>query len=204
MANRNGQPSNAEIAAQALRYIDEQGLDGFSMRKFAEYVGIPVMTISNRFGSKEALLKEALSCMLAETSIDKVSGESWSDDLRRVARMHRRMALAHPGAFPLFLSVPAYEEPMLAYTSRVFATHEGQGLPEDMPAVFLSVMHSFLSVFQLAESFENQPSEEDRAKLADPASPTSRVFPLFNEQSFERNLDIIIAGLAAQYHLPLQ
>ena len=44
MANRNGQPSNAEIAAQALRYIDEQGLDGFSMRKFAEYVGIPVMT----------------------------------------------------------------------------------------------------------------------------------------------------------------
>ena len=141
--------------------------------------------------------------MLAETSIDKVSGESWSDDLRRVARMHRRMALAHPGAFPLFLSVPAYEEPMLAYTSRVFATHEGQGLPRTCRRV--PQRHAFVPLgFQLAESFENQPSEEDRAKLADPASPTSRVFPLFNEQSFERNLDIIIAGLAAQYHLPLQ
>ena len=88
---------------------------------------------------------------------------------------------------------------MLEYTQRVFSTHEDQGLPPEMPAIFLSLMHSFLPGFQLAEAYANQ----ERSRAGDDVDPVAlEAFDLFTEETFARNLEIIITGLAETYDLP--
>ncbi len=191
--------SNEEIAAAALALVDREGVEALSFRKLSDETGVPTMTIMNRFGSKDALLKAALGVMLAENEVDSVEGESWQESLRRVAHLNRAMALRHPKGFMLFVLVPMFESPVLEYTQRVFSTHADQGLAADMPAIFLSIMHSFLPGFQLAEAYANQ----ERARVDGEVAPeVLETFDLFTEETFNRNLEIIIAGLARIYGLP--
>lgn len=93
------------------------------------------MTIANRFGSKDALMKAALGEMLAENKIEPVTGETWQQSLRRVAHANRSMALAHPKAFMLFVMTPQFESPSLEFTRSVFATHESDTLPAICPSI---------------------------------------------------------------------
>lgn len=188
--------SNEEIARAALSFIDEHGIDALSFRKLSESTGIPTMTICNRFGSKESLLKAVLSAMLEGHQADAIPGEAWQDTLRRVAHCHRAMALSHPGAFMLFVQTPSFEEPILSYTENVFSLHGHQDIPEDMPLIFLSVMHSFLPGFQLVESMAKSARKDSLSAEA------QRFISLFTEETFDRDLEIIIAGLAAKFNLP--
>lgn len=190
---------NEGIAKATLEFIDENGLEAVSFRKISQATGMPTMTICNRFGSKENLLKAALRVMLFENELASKPGKTWDENLRRIAHHVRNMALAHPKAYWLFLQVPPFESPVREFTQAVFASHEGQGLPESMPYAFLGVMHSFLSGFQIAEGYAN-------AAINDPDVSVGDIGPfaeMFNEQSFDRDLSVIIKGFAAEYDLPL-
>lgn len=190
---------NEGIAKATLEFIDENGLEAVSFRKISQATGMPTMTICNRFGSKENLLKAALRVMLFENELASKPGKTWDENLRRIAHHVRNMALAHPKAYWLFLQVPPFESPVREFTQAVFASHEGQGLPEPMPYAFLSVMHSFLSGFQIAEGYAN-------AAINDPDVSVGDIGPfaeMFNEQSFDRDLSVIIKGFADEYDLPL-
>lgn len=191
--------SNKELASLALALIDKEGVEALSFRRLSEEANMPTMTICNRFGSKYELMKAALSVMLEEVTVDQIPGETWQDSLRRVARLNRDMALRHPKAFMLFVLVPIFESPVYEFTKRVFSTHEDQGIPSEMPAIFLSLMHSFLPGFQLAEAYANE-QKKDVGKMLD----REYLLELFNEKSFYRNLDIIITGLQEQYGLPAE
>jgi hypothetical protein len=110
------------------------------------------------------------------------------------------MALRHPKAFMLFVLVPIFESPVYEFTNKVFSTHESQHLPDEMPAIFLSLMHPFLSGFQLAEMYAaaQEKSHEDGLDR------DVRSFDLFNEESFNRDVEIIISGLQLRYNLPAE
>ncbi|WP_139650987.1 TetR/AcrR family transcriptional regulator [Raoultibacter phocaeensis] len=191
--------TNEELAKAALELVDQEGVDALSFRKLCERTGVPTMTIMNRFGSKRELMKAALGVMLDETVVEPLPNETWQESLRRVARMNRAMALRHPKAFMMFVLVPIFESPVLEFTDRVFSTHENQNLPPEMPSVFLSLMHSFLPGFQLAEAYAN----EERSRMRENADfEATEQFDLFTEETFDRNVEIIITGLTVQYGLP--
>lgn len=196
---RNGAISNEELAQAALGIVDRYGVDALSFRKLSDETSVPTMTIMNRFGSKDALFKAALSIMLRENIVDPVPQETWQNGLRRVAHQNREMALRHPKGFMLFVMVPMFESPVLEFTQQVFSTHAGQNLPPEMPGIFLSLMHSFLSGFQLAEAYANQ--ERERGEEGVPRE-VLETFDLFTEESFNRNLEVIILGLEKAYSLP--
>lgn len=107
---------NQEIAKATLAFIDEYGLEAVSFRKISQVTGMATMTICNRFGSKENLLKAALVVMLSENEPSFHPNETWDESLKRVAHHVRDMALAHPKAYWLFLQVPPFESPVKEYT----------------------------------------------------------------------------------------
>lgn len=191
--------NNDEIAQATLRYVDEHGLEAVSFRKISQYTGMPTMTICNRFGSKDQLLRAALGAMLAQAGSEEPRpGETWDDTLRRVARHNRAMALEHPKAFPLFFQVPPFESPMKEYTERVFSLHQEQDIDEELPYAFLGLMHAFLTGFQMAALYTQA------AEGGEGSSPDAQLFVrLYSDEAFERDLDIIIAGFAVTYGLPL-
>jgi AcrR family transcriptional regulator len=108
--------SRDRIVAAALEFIDANGLPGLTMRRLGEQLGVEAMALYRYVPSKEDLLDAVVERLVADVHDDEVVLDSprdgWQDFLQRLAHGVRRMALAHPKAFPLVASRPA-EAPWL-------------------------------------------------------------------------------------------
>lgn len=104
------------IVAAALDFIDANGLPGLTMRRLGEQLGVEAMALYRYVPSKEELLDAVVESLVAQIRDDEVVLDSprdgWQDFLQRLAHGVRRVALAHPKAFPLVASRPA-EAPWL-------------------------------------------------------------------------------------------
>lgn len=108
--------SRDRIVRAALDFIDANGLPGLTMRRLGEQLGVEAMALYRYVPSKEELLDAVVEHLVAGVRADEVvldtPQDGWQDFLQRLAHGVRRMALAHPKAFPLVASRPA-EAPWL-------------------------------------------------------------------------------------------
>ena len=108
--------SKDRIVAAALEFIDANGLPGLTMRRLGEQLGVEAMALYRYVPSKEELLDAVVESLVWHVQSDEVvidaPQDGWQDFLQRLAHGVRRMALAHPKAFPLVASRPA-EAPWL-------------------------------------------------------------------------------------------
>jgi AcrR family transcriptional regulator len=104
------------IVQAALDFIDANGLPGLTMRRLGQQLGVEAMALYRYVPSKEDLLDAVVEFLVAGVRADEVvldaPQDGWQDFLQRLAHGVRRMALAHPKAFPLVASRPA-EAPWL-------------------------------------------------------------------------------------------
>lgn len=98
------------IVAAAIVYIDESGLASLTMRRLGTALGVEAMSLYGYVGGKEELLDAVVESLVADMRRDDaVIGapeQGWQDFLQRLAHGVRRVALAHPKAFPLLASRP--------------------------------------------------------------------------------------------------
>ena len=98
------------ILAAALAHIDEQGLAGLTMRRLGQRVGVEAMSLYRYVPGKEELLDGVVELLLGDLRVDpdvlRRPTHGWQDFLQRLAHGVRRIALAHPKAFPLVASRP--------------------------------------------------------------------------------------------------
>lgn len=108
--------SRDRIVEAALAYIDDNGLPGLTMRRLGEHLGVEAMALYRYVPSKEDLLDAVVESLVESIRDDDVvldtPQDGWQDFLQRLAHGVRRVALAHPKAFPLVASRPA-EAPWL-------------------------------------------------------------------------------------------
>ena len=98
------------IITAAIEFIDEQGLPGLTMRRLGESLGVEAMSLYRYVPGKEDLLDAVVDTLVLSMELDQevlAAPESgWQDFLQRLAHGVRRVALAHPQAFPLVASRP--------------------------------------------------------------------------------------------------
>jgi AcrR family transcriptional regulator len=98
------------IVRAAVAFIDEQGLPGLSMRRLGSILGVEAMSLYRYVPGRENLLDAVVEKILDELRADPEILDSpeagWQDFLQRLAHGVRRVALAHPKAFPLVASRP--------------------------------------------------------------------------------------------------
>jgi AcrR family transcriptional regulator len=115
------------IVAAAVGYIDEWGLAGLSMRRLGSSLGVEAMSLYRYVPGRENLLDAVVDSILGEMLADKdildEPRDGWQDFLQRIAHGVRRVALAHPKAFPLVASRPT-EAPWLRPPLRSLQTVE--------------------------------------------------------------------------------
>jgi AcrR family transcriptional regulator len=108
--------SRERIVSAALDFIDANGLPGLTMRRLGQQLGVEAMALYRYLPSKEDLLDAVVESLVADVRADEVvidaPEDGWQDFLQRLAHGVRRVALAHPKAFPLVASRPA-EAPWL-------------------------------------------------------------------------------------------
>jgi AcrR family transcriptional regulator len=113
-----GRPSPSEriplnrdrIIAAAITFVDEQGLRDLTMRRLGAALGVEAMSLYRYVPGREELLDGVVETIIGEMYDDPdvitSPRDGWQDFLQRLAHGVRRVALAHPQAFPLVASRP--------------------------------------------------------------------------------------------------
>ncbi len=98
------------IVETAIAFIDKNGLAGLSMRRLGSVLGVEGMSLYRYVPGREDLLDAVVETIIDEMYEDEDILQSpqdgWQDFLQRLAHGVRRVALAHPLAFPLVASRP--------------------------------------------------------------------------------------------------
>ncbi|GAA4546697.1 TetR/AcrR family transcriptional regulator [Pseudonocardia xishanensis] len=101
----------------ALRLIDEEGYESFSLEKLARAMGVRSPSLYHHFANRSDLLTEAARTLLSQVSTgpDPAPGE-WHDWFTRLCLGTYRLIMAHPraagllfGFFPNTVIMPSHE-----------------------------------------------------------------------------------------------
>src|SRR5262249_54535907 len=92
-----------EVAATALRIVDESGTGALSMRSLAAALKTGPMTLYNYVADKEALEELVVAAIVAEMRLPGATGD-WQTDAHAIARAMWQGIRAHPAAIPLVLT----------------------------------------------------------------------------------------------------
>lgn len=204
----------------ALEIIDEDGVEGLSMRRLGRALGRDPMSLYRHATTKAELLDGVAETVLAELSVDTASGD-WEAQLRAVARQFRGLALDHPNVVPLLvtrpLSTPLAMRPLgtLRPLEAILELLIRAGFSE---VDALHVYRSFFGFMQghvlneLQEIVENPEETDDLLRLGLHRLPI-REFPRLRglasvlaaydgAAELERGMDTLFTGLHAQLHTP--
>ncbi|GLW98619.1 TetR/AcrR family transcriptional regulator [Microtetraspora sp. NBRC 16547] len=174
---RRGSPlSSREIYGEALRLIDERGVEALSMRKLAAELDVNPMSLYHHVPNKEALLEGVCDLVISGIELPADDAAPWQEQLKALGVGLRAIALAHPALYPYLVSRPRLmrHDTVWEAQNRVLAA---AGVPEERRPRIRNVLFAFTTGFLLTE--------------------INGVFPEPDDEAFDEAVDLIINGLSA-------
>lgn len=86
--------SRDRVVATAVRLADEGGIEGVSMRRLAQQLGVEAMSLYHYFASKDELLGAMMAAVFAEMG-RPANGPDWRADMRAAAVLAKDVLLRH-------------------------------------------------------------------------------------------------------------
>jgi AcrR family transcriptional regulator len=115
----NREPLTRErILRAAIELADREGIDGLSMRRLAQELGVEAMSLYHHVASKRDLLGGMLDLVYAEMEPPTSEGD-WRAALRRTAISAHHVLLRHPWACQLLTSPSSPSSSRLAWMDGV-------------------------------------------------------------------------------------
>jgi TetR/AcrR family tetracycline transcriptional repressor len=216
-----------EIVGAAIALLDEAGLDGLTLRRLAQRLGIRAPTLYWHVKDKRELLDlmaDALSREALDGQRQPRPGQPWWDWLAEIARSERAVLLAHrdsalvlAGNTPVHQALPAIEQEMRALVDAGFPPPQALMTLRALGAYVVGEVMDLQGEAERARPGPDQPAAGGTAKAVrsrrpyapggGPAAFAPDDFPLLlaansppqsAEQRFEHGLSLIIDGLRAQ------
>jgi AcrR family transcriptional regulator len=200
------------IVAAAVSLADREGLDGLSMRRLAQELGVDAMSIYYHLHDKEALLDAMADAVVAEIEFEPDAGAPWTARLRSLVMAARSTMLRHTWAAPLLSGRQSPTPASLRHIERVLSTLRDGGCSVDLSHHALHLFGSRLLGFS-QDLFDDSPAarpapEEAAAQAAALARTHPRVGELAaavthegalggcdDDREFDFALEILIEGL---------
>lgn len=200
----------------ALEIIDEDGVEGLSMRRLGRALGRDPMSLYRHATTKAELLDGVAEAVLADLSVDTADGD-WAAQLRAFARQFRGLALAHPNVIPLLVTRPLATPIALRPLGTLRPLEAILELLINAGFSTVDALHVYRSFYgfiqghvlnELQEIVENAEETDDLLRLGLHRLPL-RDFPRLRSLApvlaaydgateMERGLDMLLAGLQAQ------
>lgn len=174
---RRGSPlSPEEIHAEALRLIDERGVEALSMRKLAAALDVNPMSLYHHVPNKEALLDGVRGLVLSEIELPADDGSPWQEQIRALATGMRALAHRHPSLYPDLSAHPQLtrQDTVWKVLSRVLTA---AGVPEGRLSRVRNALFAFTAGILLAE--------------------INGAFPAPDDDAFDEAVTLIVNGLSA-------
>ncbi|MCS0604183.1 TetR/AcrR family transcriptional regulator C-terminal domain-containing protein [Streptomyces sp. LP11] len=194
--------TRGEIVAATLAVLDEQGLDGVTMRAVADRLGVRHNTVRWHASSKGRLLELASDELLAHC-LDEPLPEAFPDRLGELSRRCRTALLSHRDGARMVAGVFAAEPRTLRYADTVIATLLAAGHPPRTAAwTHWTIFYLTLGLTQEQQAAQHTtPTLPPDQVPADTYPALSEVLPYVGPDSFDQRfefaLGLIIAGLGS-------
>lgn len=193
------------IVQAALALIDAGGLEGLSMRKLGQSLGVEAMAIYHHFEDKGRLLDAVLDRLAEEVVIPGPDAAAPVQRLRCAITSYRAIAVRHPRAFVLLAGRRFNGERSFAVYERLLSVFTDAGLDAPRAALWFRLIGGYASGAGMADvaSREKVPDATPlrlEHQAEDLPYPTVRlVAPHLKsdrlEALFEASLDVLLGAL---------
>ncbi|WP_161982165.1 TetR/AcrR family transcriptional regulator [Dictyobacter alpinus] len=125
---KSGEPlTRQRILEAALGLIDQEGLEGFSMRKLGAALGVEAMSLYNHVESKRALFDGVIELLISQAPLSLPPNTTPREELWAFAHAFRDVLRAHPRVLPLVATSPLRTSASLAMLDHLLETlHQAQ------------------------------------------------------------------------------
>jgi len=194
----------------ALKLADQGGLEGLSMRKLGQALGVEAMALYYHFANKERVLDGIVDLVFGEIDLPAV-GDDWKTAMRRRAISVRDALLRHRWAIGLMESRTNPGPANLRHHDAVIGNLRAAGFDMAMVATAYSLLDAYIYGFAMTKM--NLPFEDtsDIVELSEtmlapfPAGEYQNLADFITEHAmkpgydfaneFEVGLDVILDGL---------
>ena len=160
--------SRRGIAEEALRLVDEEGIEALTTRKLAKRLGVEGPSLYNHVRGRDDLLDEMTAVIDEQVDTSLLEHADWRVGLPAFARSYRRAFAAHPHIVATVSARPVRTEVALRAYDQAFAAFERFGWDGHTAAVVMAAV-DFLVLGSAIETFKggfDRPADE-----YDPAYP---------------------------------
>ncbi len=202
----------AQVIKAAIELLDEVGLDGLTLRRLAEELGVQAPALYWHFKNKQELLDQMVVAIAAEAPVQMpVEGQSWDDWLAQRARDIRRSLNSHRDAAMLAASTHPQPSQWRDIEAQISVLVDAGMRPADALHAMLTV-RNYVSGFTLEEQADRMrgstahdidPAEFERALRAFAGFPRlsealREVGDPQSDSAFEAGLEVVLDGLRAR------
>ena len=176
--NKPGRPAAGQsldpkqVAEAALHLIDSEGIDGFSMRRLGQALGVEAMALYNHYKDKDAILDAVASLVLSSVPLPPSKGV-WKSRLKALCTGVRRTARQKPSLFHLAMTRPLPPAAGVTLVEAALAILSDAGLKGAALASAYHICWLYVRAFCLWENDELTQKPE-AAQLADMATSCPR------------------------------
>ena len=150
------QPLSPErIYRAGMTVADSVGLDGLTMRRVGDELGVEAMSLYHHVNNKNELLRGMIDLVLAEIEVP-TPGDDWRDAMRRRAASARAVFARHRWAVGLLESHSEDSSPQrLNYYDAILGTLRQAGFDPHMSIRAFALLDIFIYGFLVQESSLN-------------------------------------------------
>jgi AcrR family transcriptional regulator len=205
--------SKGRVLDAALALADAGGIEGLSMRRLAQELGVEAMSLYNHVANKGEIIDGIVDLVVSEIELPAAAGEGWDVAVRRCAVSAHETFRRHPWACGPAMgpgSMPSAPTARMRYMEWLLATLREAGFPPELAYHAYHVLDSHILGFTLWELGHSMPPATD---LDDVAATFLRSLPMDefpylvehvqqhldprddSVSAFEYGLDLILDGL---------
>ena len=122
--------SRQAVIVAALRVVDQDGLEAFSMRRLGAELDVDAMTLYHYVKDKSEVLDGIVEVLIGEIDLPTPT-DDWKEGFRQLAQSERRALLAHPNVLPLVVSRPKVGRNALELINTALGLLRGGGFDPD-------------------------------------------------------------------------
>lgn len=203
----------AQVVKAAIELLDEVGLDGLTLRRLAQELGVQAPALYWHFKNKQELLDQmVVAIAAAEAPVQlPVDGQSWDDWLAQRARAIRRSLNSHRDGAMLAASTHPQPSQWQDIEAQISVLVDAGMRPADAMRAMLTV-RNYVSGFTLEEQADRMrgstandldPREFEKALRAFAGYPRlsealREVGDPQSDSAFEAGLEVVLDGLRAR------
>jgi TetR/AcrR family transcriptional regulator, tetracycline repressor protein len=193
-----------QVVASALELVEEDGLDGLSMRRLGARLGIEAMTLYTYVESKDDLLDAVAESVLSDLELPDESLD-WETRIRAVVGSWAGMQRRHPNAFPLVYRGNLPTDAVRRTTEHLLDALRVAGFDEAGTALAYQTLVCFLDgallgwppeSYRAGEAWRRAAAQLDRDLFPRQAEVAPFAAELRWDDVWGSGLDLLLRGLA--------